>query len=149
MLTTVFLRVIPVRKILILTLWVISCDNCPAVYNPDQADKDGDGSGNACDPDDDDDGICDPGVTAPSCAGSDNCPLTANLYQQDGDGDGVGDMCDRDAVVYVDNASVLQRQLRHKLGNRFQDNTGRHKCLGRGGMGQTGHLPAHLSNTGQ
>lgn len=26
-------------------------DNCPGVYNPDQADDDGDGIGNACDPD--------------------------------------------------------------------------------------------------
>ncbi len=72
-------------------------DNCPLVYNPDQADSDGDGAGDACDncpdaanadqADADDDGAGD------AC---DNCPDTANAEQADADGDGLGDVCDPD-----------------------------------------------------
>jgi hypothetical protein len=50
----------------------LSCDNCRAVYNPDQSDTDGDGIGDACD----------------------NCPTAANTFQEDSDGDGIGDVCD-------------------------------------------------------
>jgi len=47
-------------------------DNCPDVYNLDQADADGDGIGNLCD----------------------NCPSNLNPSQEDIDGDSVGDICD-------------------------------------------------------
>jgi hypothetical protein len=50
----------------------VGCDNCPNVYNPDQADRDGDGVGDVCD----------------------NCPDKPNLDQRDFDGDGLGDLCD-------------------------------------------------------
>lgn len=62
-------------------------DNCPADYNPDQADSDDDGQGDVCDVDLDNDGIEDD---------ADNCPAVANVDQTDGDGDGIGDACDGD-----------------------------------------------------
>ncbi len=69
-------------------------DNCPVVYNPDQADLDGDGIGNACDEctDFDGDGYGDPGFAANTCP-TDNCPYVGNPLQEDSDGDGIGDAC--------------------------------------------------------
>ncbi len=46
-------------------------DNCPNVFNPDQADVDGDGRGDVCD----------------------NCRFLANADQSDADQDGIGDAC--------------------------------------------------------
>ncbi|MFZ4738116.1 MAG: MopE-related protein [Bradymonadia bacterium] len=47
-------------------------DNCPAVPNPDQGDRDADNVGDVCD----------------------NCPNNANNDQADADGDGIGNACD-------------------------------------------------------
>jgi len=75
---------------------VVDCqDNCPAVFNSDQANADGDLTGDVCDncptvanygdADSDNDGAGD------AC---DNCVTVANPGQQDADGDGRGDVCD-------------------------------------------------------
>jgi hypothetical protein len=69
-------------------------DNCPYVYNPDQADDDHDGIGNLCDTDT---FGCNTNIDS-DCDGlpntQDNCPFTSNTDQLDSDGDGVGDACD-------------------------------------------------------
>jgi hypothetical protein len=65
-------------------------DNCPLIFNPDQADNDLDGQGDACDDDDDDDGVSD---GADACALSDVTSIvvidgcdsaTPNLLGDDG-----------------------------------------------------------------
>jgi hypothetical protein len=66
-------------------------DNCPGVYNPDQADLNHDGIGDACDPDIDGDHVVN---------SVDNCPRVANPDQKDSDRDGIGDACD-DRFCYV------------------------------------------------
>jgi hypothetical protein len=73
----------------------LTCDNCPDVWNRDQADADCDGMGDLCDncptvfntsqDDGDHDGRGD------EC---DTCPLDFDAPQEDYDGDGVGDACD-------------------------------------------------------
>lgn len=71
-----------------------SVDNCPGVYNPDQADTDGDGVGNVCDTctDSDEDGYGDPLAAANTC-NEDNCPTVYNPDQTDSNLDGIGDAC--------------------------------------------------------
>ncbi len=62
-------------------------DNCPDLYNPNQADMDQDSLGDTCDPDDDGDLVFD---------AVDNCPAIGNPGQSDVDGDGQGNECDPD-----------------------------------------------------
>jgi hypothetical protein len=102
--------------------WADGADNCPLLFQKDQADVEGDGIGDACDPDNDNDGVPDakdpfpndpdaesgcssatPLPFDPSPAtgdgvadGTDNCPSVCNADQRDTDGDGEGDACDAD-----------------------------------------------------
>jgi hypothetical protein len=66
--------------------FVDSEDNCPFVWNPDQADENLNGIGDACEDYDGD-------AVVNAC---DNCPTVTNSRQRDQDGNGVGDICDGD-----------------------------------------------------
>lgn len=72
-----------------------ACDNCPAVYNPDQKDTDGDGIGDACD----------------------NCPTIKNRDQLNSNLDvekerfsaKLGDACDPNPVTRIDQSGEAYR----------------------------------------
>ncbi|MCS7109346.1 MAG: thrombospondin type 3 repeat-containing protein [Candidatus Micrarchaeota archaeon] len=93
-------------------------DNCPTVYNPDQADRDHNGIGDACQ-DVDNDSIIDI---------NDNCPLITNPDQADFDRDGLGNVCDPDAdgdgiANEIDRNRITGQDLSLVPSNNFNDLT--------------------------
>ncbi len=96
-------------------------DNCPEVYNPDQADYDGDRVGDACD----------------------NCGDVPNPYQEDADGDGLGDVCDNCPTV----ANPLQLDTDEDgVGDACQVVTGDVNCDGVVDFGDINPFVLLLSN---
>jgi hypothetical protein len=75
-------------------------DNCPTVFNIDQANSDGDLLGDACDDAADFDGDGEEDAI-------DNCPVVANEFQVDFDDDGEGDACDDD----MDGDGLMNRSV--------------------------------------
>ncbi len=86
-----------------------AADNCPAVFNPDQANADGDGLGDACDGCPNHGGKTAPGQCGCSVADTDtdgdtvancidNCPSVANPDQADSNGNNIGNACDNETI---------------------------------------------------
>ena len=74
-------------------------DNCPRVWNEDQANTDNDALGDVCDPDRDGDGHNNTLPDIPDIIvleAKDNCPYIANPQQTNTDSDELGDACDPD-----------------------------------------------------
>jgi hypothetical protein len=99
-------------------------DNCPVVYNPDQADYDDDHVGDVCD----------------------NCSEVPNPYQEDVDGDGYGDVCDNCPTAY----NPLQRDSDlDGVGDACEVVTGDVNCDGTVNFGDINPFVLLLSNPAQ
>lgn len=95
-------------------------DNCPEVYNPDQADSDANNIGDVCEIGADPDGD---NIPYPE----DNCPIDTNEDQADSDGDGLGNACDS-FDDDIDNDNILSSNdncpFHYNPGQEDNDNDG-------------------------